>query len=698
MANNFVIKNKIMGRTFFLLLLLLPFLGNAQTNVVGEVKDTLGYFELQPPPHKKISLDGLVVIGKVSPVSYRDDKSVYKVSDMPAAKSGTIADILKTLPSVTQDFNGASLINGVPARFFVDGREISRSELDAYSPSQFEYIEVITNPTSKYDADGLSGIIELRSKKTKQSGLSSAINLSGTHDTQSGSLSLVYNKEKLSISTNISVSNVYQHGAIETITENAHSESDIAADILNVLTNIGAEYSFSEESNLNLSYQFIDFGYNARDFSTAREGVTDMKGLTHQVALTHNYTLETRGERLTTNIYYNQTAPKTISQLNYFTEQFNTDNRNANSSLVAMVDYSLPFTDYATFEAGVKSHTRNININREDDFTGVVVADDYSMNESILGLYMLMNSRMEMVNFQFGIRGESDLLNQNDDIRTWNLFPHLSFDYTNKKNNILKVGYNSRISRPTAADLNPFLMLIDPTSQFQGNPDLKPEYSHNLYADYILKRRDNQMKFSSYYRYVKNLITKDYTNIDGGMILYKPINISQAHLYGANAAATINLWKCFSVAPNIGVEFIKLPSSFASEINSVTTLNAGVNLALQLPHNVNVNSMVRYSSGSFSVGSGSQSAIVQGLAIGVPLLYSELSVNKGLLNNSLNISLRITDPFNVQRNGFMVYSDGTQRESRYLMQTRFIHFGLSYRINNHNFTKRKYDDGGISLF
>ncbi len=752
-----------MNRIILLLLLVIPTLGYAQTSkmrakvidsvnkrevthatvvaykkidssyVAGGLTDTLGNFELQLVPQKyiieishigyqkryvdadiknmaetldtimlygqSIDLDKVTIKGHIAQVANSDDKTVYRVSDMPTAKSGTISELLKSLPTLTQDFNGASLINGVPARFFVDGRELSSNELDAYSPSQIEYVEVITNPTSKYDADGLSGIIQLRTKKReRQSGVSSSINLSGTHDTQAVSFSLLYNKDRFSLFSNASVSNVYQHGAIETITEGAHYSSSVKADIVSVLANIGAEYRFNEYSDINLSYQYIDFGYKTYDFSLSREGETDMRGITHQLALTHNYSHKERGDRIITSIYYNQTAPITLSELDYFTEQFTTINRNANSSLVAMVDYSLPFTEYATFEAGVKSHTRNINIFRDDNFTGETISNTFSLDESILGVYILMNSRMDRANFQFGIRGESDLLNQNENIVSWNLFPHISFDYTSRGNNVLKIGYNSRISRPTVADINPFIMLIDPTSQFQGDPNLKPEYSHNLYADYILKGGGSQVKLSAYYRFMKNLITKEYTNVDGGMVLYKPVNISKAQFYGVNATASLRVWERLSFNPNIGVECVELPSDYAEEISNVITLNAGASLALQLKHNTNIGAVIRYSSGSFSVGSGSQSAIVQGLAIGLPLFYSEFSVSKGLLDNRLNLSVRVTDPFNVQNNGFMVYSDTTQRESRYLMQTRYIHFGISYRMNNHKTTKRKYDDGGIKLF
>lgn len=628
-----------------------------------------------------LNIGDIVIAGQSLPISHHVNKTVYKVSDMLNSNSRTISELLKSLPSITQDFNGASLINGVPALFYIDGRELSSSELDTYSPSQIESIEVISNPTSKYDADGLSGIIQLRSKKTRELGLNGEINISGTHDTQLGALSFMYNNNKFSLSSNFSIHNNYQHGSIETITDNYYSLSEIKSDILNILSGISSEYRFSKQSTLNLSYQYTDFGYTAHDYSQAREGVTAMRGLTHQLTLSHNYTFGTNGEKLSTSINYNHTAPETESDLDYFTYIYTTYNRNKNSSLIANIDYTLPFTSQATFEAGMKSHNRNINIYREEDFAGTTISDEYKMSESILAVYMLMNSRMNRINFQFGIRGESDLLSKDENARSWNLFPHLSLEYSDNNRNIFKIGYNSRISRPTAADLNPFLMLIDPTSQFQGEPDLKPEYSHNIYADYIIRSNDNQIKISTYYRFVKNLITKEYTNISEGMVLYKPINISLSHFYGANAVATIKLNNRLTVIPNLGIDFVELPSNYASEIRSVSTLNAGANLQIQLPEDINIGALVSYSSGAFSAGLDSQSAIVQGLAIGLPLLYSELSASKGFLNNKLNVTFRVTDPLNVQRNGFLVYSDNTERESLYLMQTRFIHLGVTYKIN-----------------
>lgn len=646
---------------------------------------------------KVLNISEVEVVGYTPSVRFTDKKSVYKVSDISASASGSLTDIFKNIPSLTFDFNESVLINGTPARFFVDGREVTTNELNAYSPTQIATIEVVSNPTAQYDADGLSGIIELRTKRNTLTGLSGSVNLSGTHDMQTGSANVLYNRGKLSLSSAFSIWNNYQHGYIETRTSSDTTINDIQANIMNITANAAADYSFNERNTLSASYQYIDFGYNSKDYSDKRTGESDMRGITHQFAAGYNHQFARYGETLKANFYYNETSPQTISRLHYTDERFNVKNLNHNNSFVAMVDYRLPFTENANFEAGVKSHTRNIAIDRTDDFSGAPMQDKFSMRESILAAYVQLNSRMERFNVQFGLRSETNLADKADGSRKWDIFPSLSLDYNTNENNILKVGYTNRVNRPSAADLNPFVLLIDPTSTFKGNPKLKPEYSHNLFIDYINRYEGNDIKLSAYYRAINNLITKTFTNTSDG-ILYTPINIPTAHLYGIDFSSVQNFGKVLSIQPSAGISSVYIPNGTDKEFRNIHSFNLGLSVGVKLPYNFNIQALGRYSSGALSVGTSSQSAIVQGLAIGLPQIITEFSGSKSVLKNSMTLSLRVTDPFKLQNNGFKVYSDNSRRESIYRMETRFVYFSLSYRFNNFKSSARKYDDGGIRIF
>lgn len=644
-----------------------------------------------------LNISGVEVVGYTPSVRFTDKKSVYKVSDIPASASGSLIDILKKIPTLTFDFNESVLINGTPASFFVDGRKVTPNELNAYSPTQIVTIEIVSNPTAQYDADGLSGIIELRTKRNTLTGLSGSVNLSGTHDMQTGSANVSYNRGKLSLSSAFSIWNNYQHGYIETRTSSDTTTNGIQANITNITANAAADYCFNERNTLSASYQYIDFGYSSKDYSAKRTGESDMRGITHQFAAGYNHQFARYGETLKADFYYNETSPQTISRLYYTDERFNVKNFNHNNSFVAMVDYSLPFTENANFEAGVKSHTRNIAIDRTDDFLGAPMQDKFSIRESILAAYVQLNSCMERFNVQFGLRSETNLADKADGSRKWDIFPNLSLDYTANENNLLKLGYTNRVNRPSAADLNPFLLLIDPTSTFKGNPKLKPEYSHNLFIDYINRYEGNDIKLSVYYRAVNNLITKTFTNASGG-ILYTPINIPTAHFYGIDFSSVQNFGKVLSIQPSAGISSVYIPNGTDKEFRNIHSFNLGLSVGVKLPYNFNIQALGRYSSGALSVGTSSQSAIVQGLAIGLPQIITEFSGSKSFLKNSMTLSLRVTDPFKLQSNGFKVYSDNSQIESIYRMETRFVYLSLSYRFNNFKSSTRKYDDGGIRIF
>lgn len=648
-------------------------------------------------PLNILNLKEVEVLGYSPAVRFTDKAVVYKVSDIPASGTGSFTDLFKNIPSLTFDFNEAVLINGTPARFFIDGREITTNELKAYSPSQIATIEVMSNPTAQYDANGLSGIVQLHSKHTTLTGIGGAANISGAHDIQTGSTNISYNHKKLSFNSAFSIWNNHQHGYIETQASNATTRNDVLATIMNINANASADYHLNDRNMLSASYQYINFGYTSKDYSAKRMGKSDMRGITHQFVVGYNHQFSRYGETFKASFYYNETSPQTISRLNYTDEQFNVDNLNHNNSFVAMADYSLPFTENAHFEAGVKSHTRQISIHRTDDFSGIPSYDKFEMRESILATYVQMNSRMEKFNVQFGLRSETNLADRADGSRKWDIFPNISLDYAVNENNILQLGYTNRVNRPSAADLNPFVLLIDPTSTFKGNPELKPEYSHTIFIDYTNRYKGNDIKLSAYYRVVNNLITKTFTNTSDG-ILYTPVNIPTAHFYGIDLSSVQNCGKILSIQPSAGLSSVYIPRGTDKEFKNIHSFNLGLNIGVKLPYNFNIQALGRYYSGALSVGTSSQSAIVQGLAIGLPQLITELSASKSLLKNNMTLSLRVTDPFKLQRNGFKVYSDNSLRESIYQMETRFVYLSLSYRFNNFKNSARKFDDGGIKVF
>lgn len=645
-----------------------------------------------------MSIDEVVVVGKIPAVRLTAEKSVYNVSDMSASQSGSIKDVLRTVPSLTVDFNENVMLGGAPVRFLVDGQEISSSELAAYSPSQIASIEVIANPTSKYDASGLSGIVQLVTKKNRTSGVSGTVNLSGAHDTQIVSAGVSYNHKKLSVSTNFSLWKNYQHGSIETRTDaNEPFFNEANADVTDITANLKIGYNLNPDNALFVSYQYLNFGYLANDSSPKRIGKTDMKGITYQFATGYSRKISPKGESLKTNFYYNNTSPTTYSVLDYTDRKINISNNNRNHSFIGTLDYLLPFTENIKFEVGIKSHTRDIAIDRSDNFSGTLQNDKFEMRESILAGYLLVNSHMGKFNLQAGIRGESNLVRMANRTRKLYVFPNLSVAYATSEKSLFSLGYNKRINRPTAADLNPFLLLVDPTNRFQGNPNLMPEYSHNFFADYTGNFQSHKLKVAAYYRRISNLITKTYETVADD-ILYTPVNIPFANFYGIDITSTHNVGKRVMLQPSAGMLVTNIPSEVSKHLKQNTSYYIGLTVSLKLPSDFNIQALANYTSRSLSVGSSYQSAMVQGLALGKSQLWSEVSISKSILKERLNLSLRMTDPFSLMQKGYDTYGRNSSQQTIYHFDTRFVYFGISYRFNNHKSSKQNYDDGGIKVF
>lgn len=645
-----------------------------------------------------INLDEVIVVGKTPAVRLTSEKSIYNVSDMSASKSGSMKDLLKTVPSLTVDFNDNVMLNGAPARFIVDGQEVSSGELAAYTPSQIASIEIIANPTSKYDASGLSGIVQLVSKKNRTSGVSGTVNLSGAHDTQIVSGGVNYNQNKFNVSSNFSLWKNYQHGSIESITgDRSTLFNQIKADVIDIVGNVKFNYNLNQNNTLSISYQYLNLGYLADDSSLNRAGRTEMNGATHQFAAGYNRNISANGGALKANFYYNTTSPTTHSTFDYTNQQITILNNNSNSSFVATVDYFVPFTENANFEAGIKSHTRNILIARTDDFSGEPEHDKFRKSENILAGYVLMNSRMERFNVQVGVRMESNLATEANNRKKIDLFSNISLSYAMNESNMFSLGYNKRINRPSAADMNPFLLLVDPTSRFKGNPNLLPEYAHNLFVDYTGNFQSHKLKIAAYYKRISDLITKTNEVVDND-ILYTPVNIPLAHFGGIDITTTHNFGKRWTLQPSAGVLFTTIPSEVSEPLRQNSSYYAGLTVSVKLPCNFNIQALAKYTSRTLSVGSAYQSAMVQGLAIGKSQFWSELSVSKSLWRDNINLSLRITDPFSLLQKGYTNYSVASKQDISYHFDTRFVFFCISYKFNNHKVSKQNYDDGGIKVF
>lgn len=645
-----------------------------------------------------LDLEEVTVIAKTPAVRLTAEKSIYNVSDRSASQSGSMKDLLRTIPSLTVDFNENVMLGGAPVRFLVDGQEVSGSELAAYSPSQIASIEVIANPTSKYDASGLSGIVQLITKKNQDSGISGTAHLAGAHDTQIASAGVNYKHKKINISTNFSLWRNYQHGTIETIaSDNTAFSNQVKADVTDITGNLKLSYDLNPDNTFSLSYQYLNFGYQADDASLKRTGKTDMKGITHQFIAGYNRKISPDGKSLKANIYYNSTSPLIHSVLNYTDQTINSSNKNQNNSFAGTLDYFVPLTENLNFETGIKSQTRHITIHRTDNFSEISLKDPFKMTESILAGYVLMNSRIEKFNVQVGIRSESNLAKTTNNSRKWDIFSNLLLSYAMNENSLFSLGYNKRINRPLTADLNPFLLLVDPTSRFQGNPNLLPEYSHNFFLDYTANYPSNKLKASVYYKRIKNLITKTFENTDND-ILYTPVNIPSAHFYGLDITTTHNLGKHLMLQPSAGILATTIPREVSGPLKQNASCYLGLTMSLKLPSNFNIQALANYTSRSLSVGSSYQSAMVQGLAIGKSQFWSELSISKSLLKESLNFSIRVTDPFCLTQKGYNTYSGNSVQKTFYHLDTRFVYFGISYKFNNHKASKQNYDDGGIKVF
>lgn len=464
-------------------------------------------------------LNEVVVKSSLPMFSLKSDRITLNVAGTVLSESGSALDVLQKAARVKVDEKGISILGVGNAMIIVDGRELpSNQALEMLSSSEIQKVDIITNPSSKYDAKG-KAVIEIRTKKAKNQGFGAEV----TGRMNKGAYWNPYVGTEISAKTaQLSLYGFYAFSQNKRfITESYIRDFTkqtpplfglIDMESINKTTGnhrirLSGDYSLSDKQKVGLQFsgQFLDGNNSKNEMSRTYNSTNTANSPISE--LTSVQAIPFKRNFLTGTAYYSyQSSPAGMSlhtvldKSRYETDQkaqiqetgdLSTITKQNNQKTTINItsfkaDASIPLPKGYKLETGLKySHIQNQSNTFYSSQGATIRNIDYTYKENLGALYFLLSNQFGKLNTELGARIEvsdndatTDVVVQ--DVTQWNLFPSLNFNYNFSKNWDANFSYAMKISRPTFQDLNPAIDYVDSVTYFQGNPGLVPEIRHAL--------------------------------------------------------------------------------------------------------------------------------------------------------------------------------------------------------------------------
>lgn len=549
-------------------------------------------------------LDEVEVRGEKSTMELSLDKKIFNVGKDLANAGGTAVDILNNVPSVAVDVEGnVSLRGSTGVRILIDGKPSGlvsfkgSGGLQQLQGSSIERIEVITNPSARYEAEGMGGVINIILKKDQRQGFNGSFDLITGHPTNFGLAANVnYRRKNLNFFVNYTASYRDTPGRSSLYQEVYRGDTTLltrqtSANWLNGRYNTaraGIDFFFDPKNVLTGAYtyrmskgkRFADIRYldyllrpdNLQSVTKRTQDETETEP-NSEYALTYKRSFAREGHELTADLRYLDNWEKSDQ---FFGQQVfgpngsdvmgpGTLQRSLNDEtekqFLVQIDYLRPFAAKGKFEAGLRSSTRDMTndysvTERAPDGTDVPLpglTNDFLYEEAIHAAYGIVGNKTGKLSYQAGLRAEyTDVrttLRQTNEINPRqyaNLFPSVHLTYELPREHALQLSYSRRVRRPQYNDLSPFMTFSDNRNFFSGNPDLNPEFTDAFEIGHIKYVAKGSLTSSLYYRYTTGKIIRIRQVDDTGFSTTRPENLSREDSYGAEFTSSYALaswWK-----------------------------------------------------------------------------------------------------------------------------------------------------------
>ena len=737
MQGKFVVDNVPFGRYY------------ATADFIGYRKKQLGEIMVGPRnpspdvgiielPQASYGLDEVEVVADKMAFEYRIDKKVVNVSQDLNAAGGTAADVLENTPSVDVDIEGnVSLRGSGNFQVLINGRPSVLQGSDALQqmPARaIESIEIITNPSAKYDPDGTAGIINVIMKKEEEGGLTGMVNASiGTNNKYRGNVLLNYKLSNFNIIAGLDYRNDEYHMERETeristfndTTTFLESTGDRVMNRGGVSGRLGFDWYLSDKTTLGLigrlgEYEFgfsnqgrnhewslpadsnIYF-YSESEMSRPRTFYSLNANLSHQ--------FDTEGHKLIGSLYWSgregESADKSFewyTDENWFVQEtlseINTTEVDNSTEFRMNLDYTRPFSKVSKLETGLQARieddTEDYSFEEYVEGYGWQINDLYSSrsdySRDIYSAYATFTDELFGIGYQLGLRGEytNRLITDQQSLQEYSIdrldyFPSLHLSKQLPNDNQLMLSYSRRIDRPRGRDLDPFKRYMDVNNIWQGNPGIKPEYVNSYEFGYLKKWGSSFLSLESFYRHTLNKITRILSPLEEGVILHTVENLNQDHQIGGELMLSHDFGKKLNVNLNGSLYYYKLEGD--EQTRDVTRESTNWNARFSTTWKFLPTSRLQA-----RLGYRGPSVTVQGTGEG--MLMSDLALRHDFWERKASVTLQVRDLFGTMKREFTTDLDNLYEHTIMQRESQIVQLSLSYRINNYKPERRQSENGG----
>lgn len=702
-------------------------------------------------------LKEVVVIAEKSTVEFKLDKRVYNVGQDMMVKGGTMSDVLNNVPSITVDPDGTIALRGNEnVRILIDGRPSGLAginiadALKLLPADSVEKVEVITNPSARYDAEGGGGIINIVLRKGKSQGINGSV------------IASVGDPEAYGLTSNI----------------------NYRSDLFNLFSNFGYNYRNSPGNSSNNSEYFNEDGttknfiYESRTNQRLNKSFNANYGidlfLTKSASWTHALTFSTDSGKNPDNVYYNNydadfnptfirnrlndqlSKQYSLEYSSVFTKDFekedhkltanvafskNQDNENSiiydqiigdptsiftditlnNQSQLRnlfQADYVLPFGLDSRFEAGYRGNFQknltDFRVNENSIFSNLL---EYI--ENVNALYAQYGSKIKSFSYFLGLRWEDSYIEVNSitskDYNTKiynNFFPSVTLNYELNKSSNLTLSYSKRINRPRGRFLNPFSSYSSNINIFQGNPDLNPSYTNVVDLGFLKKWSNLTFNSSLYvnmtddvFQFIRKESGEFVTTIINGesveipVIITTPINLSKEYRVGFEMNANYSPFKWWRLNGNFNLYLVENQGDYTyidyqdKEViqnfdNTAVTWFSRITSKITLPYKIDWQTNATYNAPQNTA---------QGKRLDMTSV--NLSFSKDIINDKGSLALNVSDLFNTRKRRGYVDLENVSSFSTFQWRQRQITLSFTYRFNKkkERENQRNYEGGGDDM-
>ena len=675
------------------------------------------------------------VVTEKNTVVMNIDKRTYNVDKDISVRGGTAVDVMKNVPGVTVDADGNAQLRNQSPTIFVDGRPTNLT-LQQIPADQIERIEIITNPSVKFDASATGGILNIIMKKNLKPGYNGMVMAyAGTGDRLGGMVNANVKEGKWNFSA------MYSYNQSLNITKGYtyRTQLDSVGDALGYYNQnntarmqnafnfgkIGVDYAINNRNSISLNAMLMGGKFKTHDdqYFDVLDKNSDslLSGLrindqragfnNNNIQLLYRKTYPKAGKELTAdgsfnfgggnNGYIFSTYATALSGTTNIANEFQKNNGNSNSRQgTFQMDYVNPISETTKFETGIKAFYKNsysenaaqrATASQDNYSKDTTMSNQYVINDMVNAAYVNYSSQtFWKINYQAGLRFEQSYYkgsitdkNQSfsysypssaDDIMK-SLFPGIYLSRKFDKNQEWQVNFSRKIQRPNFFQLMPFVMFADRQNYRIGNPQLKPEFRNIAEINYNKTMTKGSYLASGYFRYEEQPITDvAYPSLDDPTVLVNTsVNGDNAIRYGMEHTFKYTLFKAMDVTFNANVFYIYIRGLVVPTEPPVKAEGFAFNTKAVFSYRLP-------KSWTLQLNGNYESPRILLLGASIPLYSADFSVNK-VISTKWNINATVSDIFNSRRMGthyetpYYIQDLSRRRESRYFRISVTYMFG-----------------------